>query len=161
MLIKQTRVGLHGKNFNMFKFRTMKKDSHVERDDLQELNEQGGPLFKIQNDPRIIKGTKFLRKFSIDEIPQLINVVKGEMSLVGPRPLFPEDNSHFDENYIRRLNVLPGITGLLQINERNTNDFNVWYKYDLEYIENWSLLLDIKIILRTPFSLLKTKTVGK
>ena len=161
VLIKQTRVGLHGKNFNMFKFRTMKKDSHIERDDLQELNEQSGPLFKIQDDPRIIRGTKFLRKFSIDEIPQLINVIKGEMSLVGPRPLFPEDNSHFDENYIRRLNVLPGITGLLQINERNTNDFNVWYKYDLEYIENWSLLLDIKIILRTPFSLLKTKTVGK
>ena len=161
VLIKQTRVGLHGKNFNMFKFRTMKKDSHIERDDLQELNEQSGPLFKIQDDPRIIRGTKFLRKFSIDEIPQLINVVKGEMSLVGPRPLFPEDNSHFDENYIRRLNVLPGITGLLQINERNTNDFNVWYKYDLEYIENWSLLLDIKIILKTPFSLLKTMTVGK
>ena len=161
VLIKQTRVGLHGKNFNMFKFRTMKKDSHIERDDLQELNEQSGPLFKIQDEPRIIRGTKFLRKFSIDEIPQLINVIKGEMSLVGPRPLFPEDNSHFDENYIRRLNVLPGITGLLQINERNTNDFNVWYKYDLEYIENWSLLLDIKIILRTPFSLLKTKTVGK
>ena len=161
MIIKQTRVGLHGKNFDMLKFRTMKKDSHIERDQLQDLNEHSGPLFKIHDDPRIIKGTKILRKFSIDEIPQLLNVIKGEMSLVGPRPLFPEDNSHFDENYIRRLNVLPGITGLLQINERNTNDFNVWYKYDLEYIENWSLLLDIKIILKTPFSLLKTKTVGK
>ena len=158
VLVKQTRVGLHGKNFNMLKFRTMKIDSHKKRNQLSNLNEKDGPLFKIQDDPRIIKGTEILRRLSLDEIPQLINVLKGEMSLVGPRPLFPEDNSHLDENYIRRLNVLPGITGLLQINERNTNDFNVWYKYDLEYIENWSLLLDIKIILKTPFSLLKTKS---
>ena len=117
--------------------------------------------FKIDNDPRIISGAKFLRKYSIDEIPQMLNVIKGEMSLVGPRPLFPEDNSHFDENYMRRLNVFPGITGLLQINERNTDDFEVWYKYDLEYIENWSILLDIKIILMTPFSLLSSRIKGK
>ena len=160
-VIKQTRVGLHGKTFNMYKLRTMKKNSHLERDQLQELNEQSGPLFKIENDPRIIKGTKFFRKFSLDEIPQLINVVKGEMSLVGPRPLFPEDNSYFDENYLRRLNVLPGITGLLQINDRNTDDFNIWFKYDLEYIENWSLFLDIKILLKTPFSMVNSKTKGR
>ena len=160
-VIKQTRVGLHGKTFNMYKLRTMKKNSHLERDQLQELNEQSGPLFKIENDPRIIKGTKFFRRFSLDEIPQLINVVKGEMSLVGPRPLFPEDNSYFDENYLRRLNVLPGITGLLQINDRNTDDFNIWFKYDLEYIENWSLFLDLKIILKTPFSIVNSKTKGR
>ena len=160
-VIKQTRVGLHGKTFNMYKLRTMKKNSHLERDQLQELNEQSGPLFKIENDPRIIKGTKFFRRFSLDEIPQLINVVKGEMSLVGPRPLFPEDNSYFDENYLRRLNVLPGITGLLQINDRNTDDFNIWFKYDLEYIENWSLLLDLKILLKTPFSMVNSKTKGR
>jgi len=160
-VIKQTRVGLHGKTFNMYKLRTMKKNSHLERDQLQELNEQSGPLFKIENDPRIIKGTKFFRKFSLDEIPQLINVVKGEMSLVGPRPLFPEDNSYFDENYLRRLNVLPGITGLLQINDRNTDDFNIWFKYDLEYIENWSLFLDLKILLKTPFSIVNSKTKGR
>ena len=160
-VIKQTRVGLHGKTFNMYKLRTMKKNSHLERDQLQELNEQSGPLFKIENDPRIIKGTKFFRKFSLDEIPQLINVVKGEMSLVGPRPLFPEDNSYFDENYLRRLNVLPGITGLLQINDRNTDDFNIWFKYDLEYIENWSLFLDLKILLKTPFSMVNSKTKGR
>ena len=160
-VIKQTRVGLHGKNFEMFKLRTMKKNSHLEREDLQELNEQSGPLFKIENDPRIIKGTKFLRRFSLDEIPQLINVIKGEMSLVGPRPLFPEDNSYFDEHYLRRLNVLPGITGLLQINDRNTDDFHTWFKYDLEYIENWSILLDLKILFKTPFSLIKTKTKGR
>tara|TARA_B100001115_G_C15704249_1_gene341706 strand:+ start:217 stop:735 length:519 start_codon:yes stop_codon:yes gene_type:complete len=161
MVIKQTRVGLHGKNFKMYKFRTMKKDSHEERDDLQEMNKHDGPLFKIDDDPRIINGSKFLRKYSIDEIPQLINVIKGEMSMVGPRPLFPEDNYHFNEHYIRRLNVLPGITGLLQINERNTDDFNIWYKYDLEYIENWSILLDLKIILKTPFSILSSKIAGK
>jgi lipopolysaccharide/colanic/teichoic acid biosynthesis glycosyltransferase len=160
-VIKQTRVGLHGKTFNMYKLRTMKKNSHLERDQLQELNEQSGPLFKIENDPRIIKGTKFFRRFSLDEIPQLINVLKGEMSLVGPRPLFPEDNSYFDENYLRRLNVLPGVTGLLQINDRNTDDFNIWFKYDLEYIENWSLFLDLKILLKTPFSMVNSKTKGR
>ena len=144
----------------MYKFRTMKVDSHDKREELEELNEHSGPLFKIQNDPRIFKGGNFLRKYSIDEIPQLINVLKGEMSVVGPRPLFPEDNKYYDQNYIRRLNVMPGITGLLQINERNTDDFNIWYKYDLEYIENWSLLLDIKIILKTPFSLLRSKISG-
>ena len=160
-VIRQTRVGLHGKTFSMYKLRTMKKNSHLERDQLQELNEQSGPLFKIENDPRIIKGTKFFRRFSLDEIPQLINVIKGEMSLVGPRPLFPEDNSYFNENYLRRLNVLPGITGLLQINDRNTDDFNIWFKYDLEYIENWSLFLDLKILLKTPFSIVKSKTKGR
>jgi lipopolysaccharide/colanic/teichoic acid biosynthesis glycosyltransferase len=160
-IIKQTRVGLHGKNFDMYKFRTMKINSHNERTDLDELNQQSGPLFKIDDDPRIIKGAKSLRKFSLDELPQLLNVIKGQMSLVGPRPLFPEDNEYFDENYIRRLNVLPGITGLLQINERNTSDFKIWYKYDIEYIENWSLLLDIKILLKTPISLMSKKIIGK
>ena len=159
--IKQTRVGLHGKHFDMYKFRTMKINSHDERDELSELNQKGGPLFKIDDDPRIIKSAKALRKFSLDELPQLVNVLKGEMSLVGPRPLFPEDNAYFDENYIRRLNVLPGITGLLQINERNTSDFEVWYKYDIEYIENWSIFLDLKILFKTPISLLKTKIVGE
>ena len=160
VFLRQTRVGLHGKTYDMYKFRTMKVDSHDKRKELEELNEHSGPLFKIQNDPRIFKGGNFLRKYSIDEIPQLINVLKGEMSVVGPRPLFPEDNKYYDQNYIRRLNVMPGITGLLQINERNTDDFNIWYKYDLEYIENWSLLLDIKIILKTPFSLLRSKISG-
>ena len=116
---------------------------------------------KIENDPRLIPGVSYLRKFSLDEIPQFINVLKGEMSIVGPRPLFPEDNLYFDEHYLRRLNVLPGITGLLQINERNTSDFETWYKYDLEYIENWSIWLDILIILKTPLSLIRSKTTGQ
>jgi lipopolysaccharide/colanic/teichoic acid biosynthesis glycosyltransferase len=160
VVIKQKRVGLHGSEFNMYKFRTMKKDSHLLRVDLRDLNQNDDAIFKIDNDPRIIKGAEFLRKYSIDEIPQFINVLMGHMSVVGPRPLFSEDTELFDNNYMRRLNVLPGITGLLQINERNTSDFSTWYKYDIEYIDNWSLLLDIKIIIRTPFSLLKKEVKG-
>ena len=159
--IKQIRVGLHGKDFSMYKLRTMTKDSHSDREELKEFNESGGPLFKMKDDPRLIRGAKILRRYSIDELPQFINILKGNMSLVGPRPLFPEDNKYFDENYIRRLNVLPGLTGLLQINERNASDFNVWYEYDIEYIDNWSIFLDIKIILMTPFSLFSRKIKGK
>lgn len=160
ILYKQTRVGLHGNNFQMFKFRTMKKNSHEQRDELEDVNKKSGPLFKIENDPRLIHGIGFIRKFSIDEIPQFLNVLKGEMSVVGPRPLFPEDNKYFDQHYIRRLNVLPGITGLLQINERNTDDFDVWYKYDIEYIDNWSIYLDFKIMLNTPTAIFRNKTKG-
>ncbi len=160
VFIKQNRVGLHGKSFNMFKFRTMYQNSHEKREELKDLNPKQGPLFKIENDPRLIKGAEILRRFSIDELPQLINVIKGEMSLVGPRPLFVDDTEYFDKNYMRRLNVLPGMTGLLQIKDRNTDDFEIWYKYDIEYIENWSLYLDLKIIALTPFSLFKSKVKG-
>jgi len=155
-IIRQDRVGLHGKQFKMYKFRTMRKDSHELRDELGDLNKNDRAIFKIENDPRIIPGTEFLRKYSLDELPQFFNVLKGDMSIVGPRPLFNEDTRLFNENYMRRLNVMPGITGLLQINERNTSDFETWYQYDIQYIENWSLFLDLKIILKTPFSLFKT-----
>ncbi len=158
--VKQKRVGLHGQVFDMYKFRTMHKNSHKKRELLDDLNKSDGPLFKIENDPRILKGLLFARKFSLDELLQFINVLKGEMSIVGPRPLFDDDTQLFDTNYMRRLNVLPGITGLLQINERNTSDFSIWYKYDIEYIENWSLYLDLKIILKTPLSLFTSKTTG-
>ncbi len=161
IIIKQNRVGLHGKQFQMYKFRTMYNNSHELRQDLQDQNTHSGPLFKLDNDPRIIKGSEILRKYSLDELPQFINVLKSEMSLVGPRPLFEEDTKLFEKKYMRRLNVLPGITGLLQINERNTSEFSVWFKYDLEYIENWSLLLDIQIILKTPISIFKSKIIGK
>ena len=158
--VKQRRVGLHGEAFNMFKFRTMKKDSHELRATMEELNKSDGPLFKIENDPRILRGLSFARKFSLDELLQFINVFKGDMSIVGPRPLFDDDTQLFDTKYMRRLNVLPGITGLLQINERNTSEFETWYKYDIEYIENWSLYLDFKIILKTPFALFSKKIKG-
>ena len=160
VIIKQARVGLHGKQFNMYKFRTMYNNSHEIREELQDLNKNDEVIFKIEDDPRIIKGAHSLRKYSLDEIPQFINVLKGDMSLVGPRPLFDEDTKLFDKNYMRRLNVLPGITGLLQINERNTSEFSTWYKYDIEYIENWSLYLDLKIIFKTPYSLLRGRAKG-
>ena len=160
VLIKQRRVGLHGLGFDMYKFRTMYVDSHLKRESLKDLNKNDEVIFKIQNDPRIFKGGEFLRKFSLDELPQLINVFKGEMSLVGPRPLFKEDTKMFDTNYMRRLNVLPGLTGLLQINDRNTDEFNVWYQYDMEYINQWSLLLDFKILLKTPMSIFKNNSKG-
>ena len=160
-VIKQSRVGLHGKQFKMYKFKTMLNNSHEKRKDLDGQNKKGGPLFKLDDDPRVIKSLSFLRKYSLDELPQLINVLKGDMSLVGPRPLFEEDNEYFDKNYMRRLNVMPGMTGLLQINERNTDDFEIWYKYDIEYIENWNLYLDVKILFKTFGALKRKSTSGK
>ena len=160
-VIKQSRVGLHGKQFKMYKFKTMLNNSHEKRKDLDGQNKKGGPLFKLDDDPRVIKSLSFLRKYSLDELPQLINVLKGDMSLVGPRPLFEEDSEYFDKNYMRRLNVMPGMTGLLQINERNTDDFEIWYKYDIEYIENWNLYLDVKILFKTFGALKRKSTSGK
>jgi lipopolysaccharide/colanic/teichoic acid biosynthesis glycosyltransferase len=160
-LIKQNRIGLHGKTFQMYKFRTMYRNAHEKRDQLKSGSKKNSPLFKLSEDPRIITGLGLLRKYSVDELPQLINVIKGDMSLVGPRPLFEEDTELFDKNYMRRLNVLPGMTGLLQINDRNTDDFEVWYKYDLEYIENWNLRLDVEILFRTITAILNRKNSGK
>jgi lipopolysaccharide/colanic/teichoic acid biosynthesis glycosyltransferase len=160
-LIKQNRIGLHGKTFQMYKFRTMYRNAHEKRDQLKSGSKKNSPLFKLSEDPRIITGLGLLRKYSVDELPQLINVIKGDMSLVGPRPLFEEDTELFDKNYMRRLNVLPGMTGLLQINDRNTDDFEVWYKYDLEYIENWNLRLDVEILFRTITAIFNRKNSGK
>ena len=105
---------------------------------MRELNQNDAAIFKIEDDPRIINGAKFLRNYSLDELPQFFNVLRGEMSIVGPRPLFDEDTKLFSEAYMRRLNVMPGITGLLQINERKHQNFQPG-KYDIGYIENWSL----------------------
>lgn len=160
-ILTQIRIGLHGRKFKMYKFRTMKKNSHQLRDKLREQSKNDPEIFKLHDDPRILDGAKFLRKYSLDELPQLINVLNGTMSIVGPRPLFEEDTLLFNKSYMRRLNVLPGITGLLQIKERNTSDFSIWYKYDIEYIDNWSLFLDLKIILKTPYALIKGDSSGK
>ena len=145
ILFKQKRSGLDNKEFWCYKFRSMSQN--IEADNKQ----------ATKGDARITTIGSFLRKTSLDEFPQFINVLIGDMSIVGPRPLFDDDTQQFDTNYMRRLNVLPGITGLLQINERNTSDFEIWYKYDMEYIENWSLYLDLKIILLTPFSIFSKK----
>jgi lipopolysaccharide/colanic/teichoic acid biosynthesis glycosyltransferase len=160
IIIKQKRVGLHGKIFDMFKFRTMYKDSHEKRESMQEMNKNDNVIFKVDDDPRVFSGGQILRKYSLDELPQLLNVLKGSMSLVGPRPLFKEDTKLFNKNYMRRLNVLPGLTGLLQINERNTDKFEVWYEYDMQYINNWTLYLDLKILLKTPISIFRGRSKG-
>ena len=160
ILVIQNRVGLHGVKYRMLKFRTMTKNAHDMRSNLNSLSNKSGPLFKIENDPRFIKGAKFLRKFSLDELPQLLNVLKGDMSLVGPRPLFDTDTKMFNKAYMRRLNVLPGMTGLLQINARNADDFETWFKYDVEYIDNWDLLLDFKILFLTIPALFKKESSG-
>ena len=154
-LISIKRSGKNGKEFAMYKFRTMKPSTHEDRTALEQINTRKGPLFKIENDPRIIKSLNWLRIYSLDELPQLFNVIKGDMSLVGPRPLFAEDLVKFTNEQTLRLSVLPGITGLLQINARETDDFNLWFKYDKEYIDTWSLLLDCKILLLTPFTFFK------
>ena len=160
VIIRQERIGLHGQAFKMLKFRTMKKDSHKQREELKRKSTHDKEIFKLDNDPRIIQGAHIIRRLSLDELPQFFNVLTGNMSIVGPRPLFAEDTLLFSESYMRRLNVLPGITGLLQINERNTSEFSTWFKYDIEYIENWSIFLDLKIILMTPFSLFKKEEKG-
>lgn len=152
-IIKIPRSGLYGKSFEMYKLRTMKPDSHVNRKNLVDRNQRSGPLFKIPNDPRVYPKLSWIRKYSIDELPQLINVLKGEMSIVGPRPLFVEDLKLFRAEETMRLSVLPGITGLLQINNRETENFDEWYFFDKKYIDNWSIWLDLKVIFLTPFKL--------
>ncbi len=118
--------------------------------ELREKNEMNGPVFKLKNDPRITPVGRFLRKFSIDELPQLWNVLKGDMSIVGPRPPIPQEVEKYDNWQRRRLNMRPGITCLWQVNGRNKiTDFNEWMKLDLEYIDNWSFLLDARILLKT------------
>jgi exopolysaccharide biosynthesis polyprenyl glycosylphosphotransferase len=146
----QDRVGLHKRIFRLYKFRTMVADAEAKIAALESLNEVDGPAFKIKNDPRITGMGKFLRKTSIDELPQLINVLKGEMSLVGPRPLPIRDYNGFDRDWQRRrFSVKPGMTCLWQINGRNNVSFSEWMKMDMQYIDQWSFWLDLKILILT------------
>jgi len=151
ILFKQQRSGLNGRPFTMYKFRTMTTDAEQRKDELAMLNEMTGPVFKVTNDPRVTPLGRFLRKYSLDELPQLWNVLRGEMSLVGPRPLPVDETRRFhDLAHRRRLSVRPGLTCLWQISGRNeVKDFSDWVRLDLEYIDNWSLWLDVKILLRT------------
>jgi exopolysaccharide biosynthesis polyprenyl glycosylphosphotransferase len=148
-LFKQTRLGLNGKPFTLFKFRTMCSDAETRKTNLMEQNEMSGPVFKIKKDPRVTQVGRFLRKFSIDELPQLINILRGEMSLVGPRPPLPQEVSRFEPWQHRKLSVRPGLTCLWQVNGRNAIDFDEWMRLDLQYIDNWSLWLDAKILAKT------------
>ena len=146
----QDRVGHNKRRFRMYKFRTMKKEAEILQEELEGLNEAEGPVFKINNDPRITKIGKILRKTSIDELPQLVNVLKGDMSLVGPRPLPLRDYRRFQKNWQkRRVSVKPGITGLWQVCGRNDLSFDRWIELDMEYIDHWSLFLDFKILMKT------------
>jgi exopolysaccharide biosynthesis polyprenyl glycosylphosphotransferase len=146
----QERVGLNKRRFHLYKFRTMVKDAEQKQSEMEEFNEMTGPVFKIANDPRINPLGRFLRKTSIDELPQLINVLGGDMSLVGPRPLPVRDYECFEHDWHRRrFSVRPGITCLWQISGRNLLPFEKWIELDMKYIDNWSLWLDLKIMLKT------------
>ena len=145
----QERYGLNKRRFRMWKFRTMVPDAENRQAALEARNEARGPVFKIRNDPRLTGVGRFLRKFSIDEWPQLWNVLKGDMSLVGPRPAVPEEVEHYQTWQRRRLRMRPGLTCLWAVAGRDTLDFDTWMKMDMQYIDTWSLALDWKIILRT------------
>lgn len=145
----QERVGMGGRRFRLFKLRTMIEGAHDMRDDLLHLNEADGPVFKIRNDPRLHPLGALLRRTSIDELPNLLNVVRGEMSLVGPRPALPSEVEHYDAFAWRRLTVPQGITCLWQINGRCDVSFEQWMRLDNHYIDTWSPLGDLAIIART------------
>ena len=144
----QDRVGIKGRQFKIFKFRTMKKIK-LTPEQIEELNEKNKVVFKSKKDPRITKFGSFLRKSSIDELPQIINILKNEMSFIGPRPPIPEEVLKYEIKHLKRVSVKPGITGLWQVTLRQDNDFDKWVEKDIEYIDNWSVFLDIKIALKT------------
>jgi exopolysaccharide biosynthesis polyprenyl glycosylphosphotransferase len=149
VLFRQTRVGLNGRQFTLYKFRTMVEGAERRQAELAHLNVMSGPVFKSANDPRVTRFGALLRRHSLDELPQLWNVLKGEMSLVGPRPPLPEEVAQYERWQKRRLSMRPGLTCLWQVSGRNRIDFDRWMELDLEYIDNWSPRLDLKILLRT------------
>jgi exopolysaccharide biosynthesis polyprenyl glycosylphosphotransferase len=157
IFFRQERVGKWGKPFYLYKFRSMSVDAEERKSELLDRNEADGVVFKIKDDPRVTRFGRFLRKSSLDELPQFYNVLRGEMSLVGPRPPVPYEveQYHFDER--RRLNAIPGITGLQQISGRSDMPFKQWVEYDLQYIEESSLLKDIEILIRTIPAVLRGK----
>ena len=145
----QQRAGRYGRLFSMVKFRSMRENADQEREALQSHNEMSGPAFKIADDPRITRVGKWIRRLSIDELPQLFNVVQGHMSLVGPRPPLPEEVAQYERWQLRRLSMRPGLTCIWQVSGRNEIDFERWMELDLQYIDNWSLWLDFRLIMRT------------
>ena len=157
IIFKQVRVGLRGRKFVLYKFRSMVINaedilSETNQANLAEVhmrNEQDGPVFKMKNDPRVTRVGKFLRKTSLDELPQFFNVLKGDMSVVGPRPPIPSEVDKYERWQLRRLSMKPGITCIWQVSGRNNIPFERWMKLDLQYIDSWSLKLDFMIILKT------------
>jgi exopolysaccharide biosynthesis polyprenyl glycosylphosphotransferase len=149
VLYRQVRAGLNGRTFVLLKFRSMCRDAEAGRQTLAAFNEMTGPVFKMKHDPRVTSVGRFLRWFSLDELPQLWSVLKGDMSIVGPRPPLPEEVVAYRRWQRRRLSMKPGLTCLWQVNGRNQIDFEEWMKLDMAYIDNWSLSLDLKILART------------
>ena len=146
---KAARIGRKGRTFVCYKFRTMVPDADKMKADLEHMNERNGVLFKIENDPRVTKVGRLLRKYSLDELPQFYNVLRGDMSLVGPRPPIASEVEQYDLSHLRRLDVLPGITGLWQVEARQDPSFDSYISLDTAYVENWSFWLDLKILART------------
>jgi exopolysaccharide biosynthesis polyprenyl glycosylphosphotransferase len=149
VLFRQKRVGADERTFVCFMFRTMRADAEIRQEELEAMNEADGPLFKIRHDPRVTGVGGFLRRWSLDELPQLVNVLRGEMSLVGPRPLPVRDFLRMEEEDKRRLGAIPGMTGYWQVSGRSNLTFEDMVRLDLHYVENWSLSFDLKIILKT------------
>ncbi|MCB0110482.1 MAG: sugar transferase [Caldilineaceae bacterium] len=149
VIYKQERVGKNGKTFACYKFRSMVVDADARRHEIAQLNESTGPLFKMRNDPRLTRVGRFIRRFSLDEIPQLYNVFRGEMSIVGPRPNLPAEVEEYEEWHKKRLAASPGITGLWQVSGRSDLTFDEMVLLDIYYVENWSLALDLHILLRS------------
>jgi exopolysaccharide biosynthesis polyprenyl glycosylphosphotransferase len=149
VMFRQTRIGLHGRKFEMLKFRTMSVDAEAKLEDLLQKSEVNGSAFKMTDDPRVTPTGRFLRRLSLDELPQLWNVLRGNMSLVGPRPALPREVRTYDLWHRRRLSMKPGITGLWQVSDRRSPSFDRWAELDLSYIDRWSLWLDLKILART------------
>ncbi|WP_048717673.1 sugar transferase [Bacillus sp. 522_BSPC] len=157
VFFKQTRIGKDGKAFQMYKFRSMVSNAEELKASLMDKNEATGPVFKIKEDPRVTRIGKFIRKTSIDELPQLINVLKGEMSLVGPRPSLPQEVAAYTPYERQRLKIVPGITCYWQVGGRSNISFNEWVELDLKYIRERNLLIDFKLIVKTFFVLFGSK----
>lgn len=149
VIFRQTRVGKWGKTFTCYKFRSMCIDAEARKEELLKQNEVDGPIFKMQIDPRVTRVGRIIRKLSIDELPQLFNVIKGDMSLVGPRPPVPQEVHQYKFEHLRRLDVVPGLTGLQQVSGRSDLSFERWVELDLQYISQQSLRKDIEILLKT------------
>ena len=157
IFFSQKRVGKNGQLFDMYKFRSMVVNAEELKEKLANQNEMSGPMFKMKDDPRVTKVGKFIRKTSLDELPQLWNVLKGDMSLVGPRPSLPKEVKQFEEWMYKRLTVKPGLTCYWQVSGRNNIDFEDWMKLDISYVEDRNLWIDIKLIFKTVFVLFGDK----
>ena len=149
VFFSQTRIGRNGRRFKMYKFRSMYIDAEERKKELEKQNEMNGLMFKMENDPRVTKVGKFLRKTSLDEFPQFFNILKGDMSMVGTRPPTEEEFSHYNMYYRRRMSMTPGLTGMWQVNGRSGSSFADYQRLDLYYVDNWSILVDVGILAKT------------